>query len=873
MVEAAPVEIESMATARPENFHKRPILFGLIFIGAVFVSAIAVIHFELEKLSIVKIYAELSSLAPVQFGLAAAATMASYAALTFNDRLALGYAGKVLPFSKTVFASFTSYALSNSLGLPFLTGGAVRYRLYSSWGLGAREIAIIALVTSAALYLGAVAITGAGLVFEAPRFESVFHVPAPLTLIGGLICFTALAFFLFQARSSSHQWKVREVEITAPGWRNASAQIFFSVIDWSASAFVLFILLPADLQLNFLAFLPIFVVASLLGALSGLPGGVGVFDAIVLVAAPTDNSGAVAAALIAYRAIYYLLPLFIAAALLAVHQARRAGPQIQGAAARAQDFSETLAPTVFSIIAFFAGLFMLISAVTPSLAEPLGTIGKMLPLAAIELSHFLASIIGALLLIVAMGLRRRLDHAWTFAMVLLAAGIVLTLAKSAGIHEAVTLSIAAGLLGISKGAFYRKTPLAAAELTPPWAAAFLLAIGAIIWLGFFSYAHVDYKDELWWSFSLDGEASRFLRASAGAASILILFLAARWLRPGGHDVLVQTPAPDLAAVQAIIENSKEAHADANLALLGDKQFLLSDSGKSFIMYGVRGRNWIAMGEPVGQPDEKTALLWKFRELADVTGATPIFYSVRKEFLPFALEIGLTAQKIGETALVPLTTFSLDGSARAKLRQAQRRHLKEGSQFAILTPQETEQNLESLGAISDQWLESHQGVEKGFSLGRFDNAYLRNFPTAIVRRGGEIVAFANIWTTGDKSELSIDLMRYGDNAPRGVMDYLFTELMLWGKAQGFRHFDLGMAPLSGLEARRLSPMMTKLGAFIFEHGEKLYGFEGLRDYKDKFDPAWEPLYIAAPGQLTVPIALGDVALLTSGGIIGLLKKSG
>ena len=157
------------------------------------------------------------------------------------------------------------------------------------------------------------------------------------------------------------------------------------------------------------------------------------------------------------------------------------------------------------------------------------------------------------------------------------------------------------------------------------------------------------------------------------------------------------------------------------------------------------------------------------------------------------------------------------------------------------------------------------------MGRFDPDYVRNFPIAVARLDGNIVAFANLMSTADGREMAIDLMRYGDAAPKGVMDFLFIELMLWGKEKGVQAFDLGMAPLSGLEDHRLATLTSKLGAFVYEHANKIYGFEGLRNYKKKFDPDWEPLYLVAPAGLSLPIALGDVAILTSGGLKGMFTK--
>ena len=137
--------------------------------------------------------------------------------------------------------------------------------------------------------------------------------------------------------------------------------------------------------------------------------------------------------------------------------------------------------------------------------------------------------------------------------------------------------------------------------------------------------------------------------------------------------------------------------------------------------------------------------------------------------------------------------------------------------------------------------------------------------------GKIVAFANLWLSADKEELSPDLMRFLPDAPESVMEYLFLQLMLWGKQEGYHWFNLGMAPLSGLEDHALAPLWNRLGAFMFRHGEHFYNFQGLRRYKDKFDPEWEPRYLASPGGLALPRILTNIAALISGGLKGVVTK--
>jgi phosphatidylglycerol lysyltransferase len=331
------------------------------------------------------------------------------------------------------------------------------------------------------------------------------------------------------------------------------------------------------------------------------------------------------------------------------------------------------------------------------------------------------------------------------------------------------------------------------------------------------------------------------------------------------------PQPgDVARAREIIVAAPDAPVVANLALLGDKHFLFSESGRSFIMFGVRGGSWIAMGEPVGPAEERLEFLWQFRELCDRHGVAPAFYHITPESLSQFVELGLTFQKLGEEGIVPLERFSIEGLKSRNLRYTLRHLRREGCRFEIVPVEQVPDLLDVLAAISAEWLSAKNVREKGFSLGRFDPDYMLNFPIAVVREGGRIVAFANVWT-GGRRELSVDLMRHVRGAPNSIMEYLFLEMMLWGKEQGYERFTLGMVPLFGLERRRLAPLWSQAGALLFRYGEHFYNFQGLLRFKAKFEPVWEPRYLAAPGGFALPRVLRDVTLLISGGVSGLVAK--
>jgi phosphatidylglycerol lysyltransferase len=251
-------------------------------------------------------------------------------------------------------------------------------------------------------------------------------------------------------------------------------------------------------------------------------------------------------------------------------------------------------------------------------------------------------------------------------------------------------------------------------------------------------------------------------------------------------------------------------------------------------------------------------------LADRYNGWTVFYEINGRNLPFYQRAGLSYFKFGEEGRVELERFSLDGASRKKLRHIRNLLTKDGWTFEIVPPDGVGEIIAELRRVSDDWLSKKGRREMGFSLGYFKNSYLKRFPQAVVKKGRRIEAFANVLAGWGKEEISVDLMRFSSNAPEGVMEFLFTELMLRGKEEGYRWFNLGMVPLAGLETDSSAPVWNRLGTFIYSHGENFYNFQGLRQFKDKFDPVWEARYIIAPNGFVLPKILVDVNILISRG---------
>jgi len=509
---------------------------------------------------------------------------------------------------------------------------------------------------------------------------------------------------------------------------------------------------------------------------------------------------------------------------------------------------------------FLTGAALIVGGSLPLAAERVRMVRELLTLPVLEVSHLISSAIGAALLIVSRGLFRRLHSALQATFMLLGAAFVLSFSNGLHVEHAAIVAAAMLLLWLARDEFHRGARLLDQAFSAGWIFSIALVITGSVALGLFAYRHVEYSNDLWWQFATDADAPRMLRASLLVAAVAAWFGLARLLRPKPTQPLGDV---ELAQIRRIVATSPRTIA--NLALLGDKRFIIHAERDAFIMYQTSGRSWIALAGPIGNPARFEELAWQFREAADQHDARCAFYHVSSEQLPLYVDLGLSLAKLGEEARVRLAGFNLDDSAHAELRRTRNRARRDAADFEVVPAANVGALLDELQRVSDAWLTARQAHEKGFSLGAFKRDYLVNFDCAVVRVAGTIVAFATLWRGADLEELSVDLMRHTNDAPKYAMDYLFTELLLWGRSTGFRWFNLGMAPLAGLEQHELATLWHKLGNLLFRFGDNFYNFEGLRRYKEKFLPEWQPRYLACSGGLDLPRVLIDATRLIAGGV--------
>ena len=477
------------------------------------------------------------------------------------------------------------------------------------------EIATVVAFTGVTFWFGVLFLGGVVFVWEPLPLPPALRLPFFHSLhpLGVIFLILVAGYLLFSAIRTT-PLKIKDWEVPLPPVRLAVAQVVLSSLDWALAAGVLYVLLPTTDNLSYPLFLGIYILAQMAGVSSQIPGGLGVFETIiVLLLSPQLPAPAILGSLVVYRGVYYLLPLGIATVLLAIHELSHKKEELSQLAGVFGRWASVLTPHFLALSTFLGGAVLVVSGTTPAIHSRLAWLSGFLPLPVIELSHFLGSVVGLALLILARGLQQRLDVAYHAALLLLTAGIIFSLLKGFDYEEALILTVMLGALLPCRSYFYRRASLLSERFTPGWIVAIAVVLMGSIWLGLFSHKHVEYANELWWQFAVSGDAPRFLRATVGVIGGALIFAIGRLVRPAPGE-----PAPPdqqaLEYARTVIDRS--GAIEANLALLGDKALLFNERRDAFIMYGVEGRSWIALGRSCWFPTRAArtglAISWAVR---------------------------------------------------------------------------------------------------------------------------------------------------------------------------------------------------------------------------------------------------------------------
>ena len=531
-----------------------------------------------------------------------------------------------------------------------------------------------------------------------------------------------------------------------------------------------------------------------------------------------------------------------------------------------------------TLLTGLVGVVNLLSAVTPSLPERTAELKEIFPFYIRAGGHLFAAIAGFILLTLAANLLRRKRIAWLLTVGLLIVSIISHLVKGLDYEE----SLLAGVLLIQLLAM-RKVFTARSD-RPSITQGIRVLIGALLFTlayGTAGFYILDGQYNINFSFTeavLQTLAMFFTEDNAGLApktrfgnffansiyvvgAVTLGYALLMLLRP----VLLRDSATpeERQKAKKIVQNYGRSSL-ARFALFDDKSYYFSPAGRSVIAYVPNGRGAIALGDPIGPPEDRQEAIVGFQAFCDRNDWYPAFYQTLPDDLNLYKSLGFRVLQIGEEAIVDLKNFSTKGKANQNLRTAVNKLTKLGHEVKFYDPPIHDELLRKLRTVSDEWLQMMKGSEKRFSVGWFDEGYIRESAIAVVyTHTGEISAFANFVTEYQQNEIVVDLMRRRAEVENGTMECLFVAMLQHYQQLGYDSFNLGLSALSGVGETEESRRLEKVLRYLSEHLNQFYNFKGLHTFKAKFNPRWEPRYLVYPSLVALPDVVVGLVRADSG----------
>ncbi len=611
-----------------------------------------------------------------------------------------------------------------------------------------------------------------------------------------------------------------------------------------------------------------YAVGELFLIVSPTPMGIGVVEGVMVLVynslgVPTETAAVVT---LAFRGMSLWLPLFVGFFLL-----RR----VKSFGAEEYSRAEVSSVHAVALLTGLMGLVNLVSSFTPSWPARMLLVEQFSPLGLTYGGHLITALTGFALLLLARGLWLRRRAAWFLTLVILDVSLISHLLKGLDYEEAIAAGALTAWLIILYPHFHARLgrPSFRQGMEALGAAAlYTLAYGT---LGYFRLGYqfqadpglgTGFLQTVGTFLPLEGMAGLKPATSFAAyfafsirlvGATTLTYALFTMVRP----LLIRPPstAQQRKQASAVVETYGRVPL-ARLALLDDKSYFFDFDG-TMVDYAVKGPVALALGDPLGPAADMGDAIRAFRSWSLRNGWQPAFYQVRSDYLEHYNESGFTTLCVAHEAMVHLPHFDLEMDATNTLRLPVSRLTSLGYRFEVFTPPLPGGLLRDLRSVSDEWLMTVGSNEKRFSLGWFDEDYLRSCPVAAIHTREDLVgAFANLLPGCGREEIGVDLVRHRHDIPSGLLEFLFVNVAGWARDAGYRYLNLGPAvPDSGAECAEDETANWSLHC-IHEHMARFFRHKGSRSFKAKFRPLWSPLYLAYPAGMN--LALVTMALIRS-----------
>ncbi len=796
---------------------------------------------------------------------------AAVSCMTLYDYFIIKNLKYKISFLKTFKIAWISNTFSNFLGFGGITGAVIRTMLYKEENVSNKDCLFINALLVPAMTTGLSLLSLLGLFNILPMKPILEEHKWFLVAVIFFVIYLLVYLVLFNIKWVRKKLLPEGVSITA----SASLRIkliFASFIEWcGVSLFFWYVSWSFINTITPLQAFSILAVAASVGILSMIPGGLGSFDLVSIIGLKIigATSTQALAILVIYRTFYYIVPWILGAIMAIINmiakkqQDRRVRlPLINKFFANSKKnvFFSDLGVWALSLMTFVCGIILLISAATPSLADRIKLLSQITSLPVMHISYRISIVIGLMLLVLSWKIKERIKRAFNWTLVLLILGALTTFMKGLDFEEAIFLLIIALLLWLSKSSYYRESEPIKKRTVILYFLITFTSIFLYVLLGTSIQANFLKSDKVFYILTVHPRA--FIRSAIFGFTVCWIFLFLFFSTSSNTKFANRTKEQDIEKLKHFLEKY-EGNFLTHLIFLKNKNLYWAQNDQVLLAYEHTGNKLVVLGEPIGETSLFKNAIEDFQIFADKLGHTPVFYQVSEKYFPDFHENGYYFFKLGEEAVINLDEFSLAGGGHNKsLRSAKSRLEKDNFKFEILEPPFSKDVISEIKLVSDIWLGKRK--EKGFSLGYFNEEYIQSAPVAVFKnQDDKIVAFATIMPVYDEMSISVDLMRFDYNScPNGTMDVIFVNLILWAKEHNYKYFNLGMSPLSNVGLAPFAHKKEKIGKLVFKFGNHWYKFSGLRNYKEKFHPDWEPRYLAYPKVISLPTLLLELAMLIS-----------
>lgn len=629
-----------------------PAVLGL----ALLVGAIYVVQNEFRHLQLKDIGEALRAIPRGALIFAFVWTILSYFILTFYDRLGTIYAGHKVSYGRVAFASFCAYALSHNLGFAAVSGAAVRYRLYAHWGLTPLQIGKTVAFCSLTFGLGGM-VLGGGILLLEPTSVPFFgdHLPKlALHGVGIAMLVTVVGYVTLSQVFGPFRLFGHSIEL--PGLRMALVQVLLATVDVAVTATIFYALLQPVPNLSWVVFLGIYLASYSAGLAANLPGGIGVFDTAMLFGLePYYSAPHIVGAIVVFRLYYYVIPLFLAGTLFAGNEIflrgggmlRHVGklPAIQAMGRWSEpDFAVTAATGAVGL----CGVLMLCLGVLAPTTD-VSWIDPDYGDIASQAGQFVPSLIGAGLVLLAVGLSHRVNLAWTLTIILLIVGAAFAATQESRMWVVGVLSLTTLLLAPFRACFYRHARLLSGSLDPSIGLSLAVLVVCLLALAVTrSHTHL-LQNNAFWAVILSNQIANSVRLTVAIA--MLLGLSAMWLllRPGRVRYLAWDDSAE--ALLRGFGGDIQAYHGADGVVLGEAE-------SSAIVFRRCGRVLVGLGDPVGEESDRVSAVWRLRDLARQDGLDAAVWRAGADLLKVYGDLGLTALPLGDDGL-PMAEFAGD----------------------------------------------------------------------------------------------------------------------------------------------------------------------------------------------------------------------